>query len=48
MSADIDWDLKKKAKYEPPFTEHHPLIIALWEFVFTLDRADSQRLLGLW
>ena len=47
--ADIDWDLmKKKAKYELPYTKHHPLIIALWEFVFTLDRADSQSLLGLW
>ena len=47
--AEIDWHLmKKKAMYEAPYAEHHPLIIALWEFVFTLDRADSQRLLGLW
>ena len=46
--ADIDWGEMKKAKYQWPYTEHHPLITALWEFVFTLDRADSQRLFCLW
>ena len=46
---DIDWgEMQRKARYQPPYSEHHPLITALWDFVFPLDRADSQRLFCLW
>ena len=45
----IDWmSLKEKARYNPPYTEHHPLIKALWDFALSLDPDDSRRLLSLW
>ena len=46
---DIDWNqMRRKTKYQQPYSDHHPLITALWDFVATLDRGQSKRLLSLW